>query len=155
MNWAHVHLALNHVPVLGTVFLVLLLGIGMLKRSFEIQKLALQGLLLLALVSIPIKFTGDFAAEQSAEAAGWDKALVLQHEESADQATAGVFLMGIATLASLLLNRKKAAYPRWAVLVPLLLGAVTIVLMVRTAQAGGLINHPEIRPAAGKSSVAP
>ena len=144
MNWPHVHLALNHVPVLGTVFIFLLLVVGLLKRSAEIKKLALQGFVLLTIVTIPIKMTGDFAAETQAAKSGWDKSLVLKHEESADQATAAIFVLGLAALAGLIMSRKKRELPRWVVYVTLVLSLVTIALMVRTAQAGGLINHPEL-----------
>ena len=143
MDWPHVHLALNHVPVLGTVFLFLLLVVGLLKRSHEIQKLAFQGFVLLTIATIPIKMTGDFAAEKASS--DWDKALILKHEESADQATAGIFFLGVAALAGLIGSRKKSEFPVWAISLVLVLSLLTMVLMNRTAHAGGLINHPELR----------
>ena len=33
MNWAHLHLLINHIPVLGTVFGTLLLIFGMAKKN--------------------------------------------------------------------------------------------------------------------------
>ena len=32
MNWAHVHLLINHIPVLGTLFGTLLLVFGIVKK---------------------------------------------------------------------------------------------------------------------------
>ena len=64
MNWVHLHLALNHVPVLGTFFVGLLLGAGLIRNSEELKRCSLIGFVALALVSIPIKFTGDFANER-------------------------------------------------------------------------------------------
>lgn len=145
MNWAHVHLALNHVPVIGVVFVFLLLIAGLAKKSAEIQKLALQGFVILTLVSIPIKFTGDFASENPPAGMKWDQALVEAHEETSDQATAGIFLLGLAAAVGLFAGRKKSVLPKWSVVLCLVLGLVTIVLMVRTAQAGGRISHPEVR----------
>jgi len=37
MNWAHIHLLLNHVPGLGTIFGLALLGYGVLQGSDALQ----------------------------------------------------------------------------------------------------------------------
>ena len=42
------------------------------------------------LISIPIKFTGDFATEQSAEEPWLIDTFVSAHEQAADQATTGI-----------------------------------------------------------------
>lgn len=44
MNWVHLHLALNHVPVLGALFGALLLGVGLVRRSDELQRVSLWAL---------------------------------------------------------------------------------------------------------------
>ena len=59
-------MALNHVPVLGTVFVGLLLGAALLRKSEKLKRVSLVGFVALAVVSIPIKFTGDFASEKLA-----------------------------------------------------------------------------------------
>ena len=38
MNWAHLHLALNHVPVIGLPIVLLLLAWAILRRSTELLK---------------------------------------------------------------------------------------------------------------------
>jgi len=43
MNGAQLHLMLNHLPVMGALFSLLLLGWSLIRRSTEIQKLALGG----------------------------------------------------------------------------------------------------------------
>jgi hypothetical protein len=145
MNWPHVHLALNHVPVLGSLFLFLLLLVAVCRRSEELKRLSLQGLLLLAAISIPIKFTGDFAAQALAHQPGVESAFVNRHEQSADQATTGIFLLGLIALAGLIAARKLRPVPAWATTAALIASLVTFALMVRTAQSGGVIRHPEIR----------
>ena len=142
MNWPHVQLALNHVPVLGSIFIFLLLVVGVCKRSDELKRLALQALLLLAVVSIPIKFTGDFASEQLADA---DATFVQRHEQTADQATTGIFITGLVALAGLIVSRRRKPVPAWATTVALVVTLATFLLLLRTAQSGGQIRHPEIR----------
>jgi len=152
MNWVHLHLALNHVPVLGVFFGGALLAVGLARRSDELQRVSLWALALLAAASIAIKFTGDFAAEALAtepRAVQLDKNLLNAHEQSADQATTGVFLLGLAAAAGLVAARGGRPVPRWAVLVALLLALATFLLMARTANVGGQLRHPEIhRPPA-------
>jgi len=41
MNAAHLHLIVNHVPVLGPVFALLLLSLGMIRRSVDLKKAGL------------------------------------------------------------------------------------------------------------------
>jgi hypothetical protein len=145
MDWMHVHLALNHVPVIGTPFVTLLLLTGILRGSREIVRLSLWAFVLLCAVSVPIKFTGDFAEEQAGGLAGVDEALVERHEQAADRATTAVFLLGLAAAAGLFLGRGDRGVPRWAAVSLLVLGIATFVLMAVAANSGGEIRHPEIR----------
>ena len=131
MNWVHLHLALNHLPVLGALFCALLLAVGLVRRSDELQRVSLWALALLAAVSIPIKFTGDFAS---------------------DQATTGMFLLGLVAAGGLFAARGGRPLPRRAVLASLVLALVTFLLMARTANLGGQLRHPEIRGEAEASS---
>ena len=146
MDWVHLHLALNHLPVLGTPFLLGLLLWSWARRQPITLRFCRWLFVALAAVSIAIKFTGDFAAEKIGASPGFDKALIERHEESADQATTGVFLMGIGAAVALFLSRGGRAAPKWSLGLLALLALVTFALMVRTANLGGHIRHPEIRP---------
>ena len=97
------------------------------------------------MVSIPIKFTGDFASEKLAGAEWLDKSRMAVHEQSADQATTCMFLLGLAAGFGLWQGRggrKVRPVTLWVVLA---LAAVTFLLMARTANSGGEIRHEEIR----------
>lgn len=146
MDWTHLHLALNHVPVLGTPFLFGLLSWSWARRQSLTLRFCLWLFVGLAAASIAIKFTGDFAAERVGTTSGFNKALIEQHEESADRATTGVFFMGIVAAVALFLSRGGRAAPNWSLGLLALLALATFVLMARTANFGGHIRHPEIRP---------
>ena len=145
MNWIHAHLALNHVPVLGTLFVAILLVTAMLRRSEELKRHALWWLVALMLVSIPIKFTGDFAVRQANGLPGIETDRVQRHEQAADQATTGIFLAGIVGAIALFRSRKGRPVPGWAPIVSLVLTLATAGMMARTANTGGELRHPEIR----------
>ena len=145
MNWAHLHLALNHVPVLGTLFVSLLLGAALIRNSEELKRCSLIGFVVLALVSIPIKFTGDFANEKLASASWLEAERVIVHEQAADQATTGMFLLGLAAAFALWQGRGSRPIAQATLWTVLLLSLVTFLLMIRTANLGGEIRHEEIR----------
>ena len=52
MTGAHLHLILNHLPVLGTFFAALTLAIALMKRIDSFQKIALLFFVALALAGI-------------------------------------------------------------------------------------------------------
>ena len=147
MDWTHLHLALNHVPVLGTPFLLGIFLWSWMHGQTVTLRLCLWLFVVLAAASIAIKFTGDFSAEALEKTPSFDKALIRWHEQSADQATTGVFFMGIAAAVALFLSRGGRAMPKWSLGLLAVLALATFLLMVRCANFGGHIRHPEIRTA--------
>ena len=145
MDWIQLHLALNHVPVIGFPILVLLLVVGWWRKSNDIIRVALWAMALLAVAAIAIKFTGDFAFEQSPEQFTAVQDFVSRHEQAGDQVTTAVFFLGIAATLALFLARRGKSIRAWTLALVLFLGIVTVLLYVRSAHSGGQISHPELR----------
>jgi uncharacterized membrane protein len=152
MNWVHLHLALNHIPVLGTLFVGILLVTALVKRSDELKRLSLVWFVALMAISIPIKFTGDFAFESAANSPWLPVAGVAAHERAADQATTGMFLLGLLAAFGLFRGRGQRSLPRWVVTATLILALATFAMMARTANLGGQLRHEEIRPETPKQA---
>ena len=74
MGAAHLHLILNHVPVLGVVFAGLLLGTALWYRSPQFQRLALVMVVGSALVAVPVYLTGEGAEDMVEGMAGVSRA---------------------------------------------------------------------------------
>ncbi len=148
MNWTHLHLALNHVPVLGVPFATLLLAWGWAFRKHEVMRVAVFWSMGLAAASIAIKFTGDWAAGVDPARFADVRELLERHEKSADQATTAIFLWGIAAGVACYLGRgqRPVAVPALGSL--LALGVASFLLLARTANVGGQISHPQIRDGA-------
>ena len=70
MNWAHVHLLINHIPVLGTVFGTLLLVFGMAKKNETIKRVSLGIFAIIAVATVPVYFTGEPAEENRRTSVG-------------------------------------------------------------------------------------
>ena len=154
MNWVHIHLATNHLPVVGLPLLLLILGLGAWRRQAVVVQLALGLLTLLSMAAIAVKFTGDFAVPQLPPSFTSLKDLVNHHEAHGDQATTAVFGLGLLTGIAWIRCRPGRPAPTWLLALILLVGVVTCGLYLRTAGSGGEISHPEIRPKALAASPA-
>ena len=145
MDWVQVHLALNHIPVVGIPLLVMMLIAGGWRKSNELIRLALWSLLVVAAAAIAIKFTGDFAAGQSGLRLATAQDFVSRHEEAGDQVTTAVFVLGLLVAMALWLGLRERPVPRWTLILVVSVGLVTCLLYARSAHTGGQISHPELR----------
>lgn len=109
MNWTHLHLALNHLPVLGVPFIGLVLIIAIIRRDVVWQKLSFWGYVALFWVTLAAKTTGDFAHEQVAKWPDFEQGVMKVHEESADQAVTSVFLLGLVSGVALFSVARRSA----------------------------------------------
>jgi hypothetical protein len=151
---AHLHLVLNHIPVLGTLlFAPLVLLWGLLRRSRDVTHVGLLLAVLLAVTAVPIYLTGEPAEEQLEHQPWFDKDRVEVHEERAEVGLIAVLITGAAALGTLWLSRGgRPERPGLGAIV--LLGlVVSAALFAVAALAGGQIRHEEIRPAVTSSSL--
>jgi uncharacterized membrane protein len=147
MSPLHVHLLLNHVPVIGTVIALALLAWAVLRGDERVGRASLGLLAVLAAVAVVAFLTGEPAEEAVEGVAGIPEALVERHEEAALLATIALGVVGALALAALLRFRRRTL-SRGAMLVVLALGVVPAGAMAWTANLGGQIRHSEIRPGA-------
>ena len=145
MNWAHTHLLVNHIPILGGIFAVLLLAWGWIRREASIVHLSLFLLVVLAAAAIGVHSTGERAVEVAERLPGVTRALIDAHESAAGKATTVYFAAGLAALAGLVAFRKRPWPPTWYLALMLLLGAASAVMIARAGLLGGEIRHTEIR----------
>jgi len=148
---AHLHLAINHVPIIGLAVAALPLLIGILFKS---RGALASGLLavILCVGTIPaIMETGEAAQESFVDGSiepGMDaagKAAFREHSGRAKFTAPVVYaagLLAIIALAALIKFPRESAIISWAVLIG---GALSISLSVWTAEAGGRIRHSEFR----------
>ena len=58
-NPAHLHLMLNHVPLLGTAFGLGLVGWALLRKSEELKKISLGVFVIVAVLAVPAYLMGE------------------------------------------------------------------------------------------------
>jgi uncharacterized membrane protein len=143
MNAVHLHLMLTHVPVLGTVFALGLLIVGLLRRSDELKKMALWTFALSAAFAIPVFFTGEPAEDSVKRLPGVSKAAIEEHEDVAKIAFGVILSLGAVALGGLALLRRRLV-PRAFAISILTLAIVAGGLLAWTANLGGKVRHTEI-----------
>ncbi len=148
MNAAHLHLVVNHLPVLGVLFGLVLLAGGRFRRSEELTRAALWTFVFAGVAGLGAYLSGSGAEETVEGLAGVSERLVESHEEAALLATAAAGLTGVLALTALLGYRRGSAFPRWFNAAVLATALVAGGLMARAANLGGRIRHPEIQGAA-------
>lgn len=149
LSAAHLHLVLNHIPVLGTMlFAPLVLLWGLVRQSRDVSQIGLLLTVLLAVTAIPIYLSGEPAEEQLENQPWFDKQRVEAHEERAEAGLIAVLVTGAAALGALWLGRGGQPHRRGIIALVLIGLVVSAVLFALAALDGGQIRHDEIRPTA-------
>ena len=146
LDLAHVHLMLNHLPVVGAPLLLLLLTIGLLRGSRELIAVSMGLVVGLAAVTGLVYLTGE-PAEHLVEHAPWFRdTLAETHEEHAMVSLLAVVATGVLAALTLVFRGRPTAsmwLPRatWVGL------TLSTLLLGWTAWSGGQIRHEEVRSA--------
>ena len=149
MTWAHVHLAVNHLPVLLVPVAVVMLCAAWAKNSTELRKAGLIWLVVAAVGGGGAYLTGEPAEELIEDLPGVSKPAIEEHEEAALLAAVVSGTAGVLAIGALVTGRGSVPTPAWMLATTFLVALLAAALMARTANLGGRISHPEIRgPAA-------
>jgi hypothetical protein len=145
MNWAHVHLLINHVPVIGVLGILLVFVYGLARKSDEVKLLGLGLFVLIALITIAVYLTGGAAENMVKNLPGVTQSSIGTHEEMALLALVLMELLGVVALGGLFLFRKSGAFPQWYIALLLVIALASAGVVGLTANLGGQIRHTEIR----------
>jgi uncharacterized membrane protein len=145
VNLAHLHLLLNHFPIIGTMVGVGLFLFSLAGRNDDLKRAGLIILAVMALLSLPTFFSGVGAQGAIAELPGVSSALIDRHEGAAILALFFMEITGALSLVGLWQSHKVTRPARWNVVAILLFSLITVGLMARVGTTGGDVRHPEIR----------
>ncbi len=149
MNWAHAHLIINHFPVIGILGALLLLVYSLVRKSEEVKMVSLGVFAIIALMTLAVYFTGEAAEKVVKNLPGVTETYIGRHEEIASLTLVLIEILGITSLAGLVLLRRSGAIPKWVVVMIFILSMITAAVVNLTANLGGQIRHTEIRDDVG------
>src|SRR3974377_662403 len=147
MNFPHLHLLLNHFPIIGTIVGLGLLLISLVGgKSDDLRRASLIVFAAMALVALPAFFSGVGGQGAIKKLPGVSEALIERHQGAAMLALLFMEMTGAFSLIALWMSQDAPAPKRWnwSLSAVLLLSILTVGLMARVGTTGGDIRHPEI-----------
>ncbi len=156
MDAVYFHLAMNHFPVIASIFGLVILGYGVMRRNDPLTSTGLVIMIVTGLVAIPVYLTGEPAEEVVEGLPGVIENFIESHEDFAKFALTSAIVSGAVSLVALLFSRARfeSTVGRVLVWASLFLTIMTVGTMGWTAKLGGVIRHTEIRAAADQTSPA-
>ena len=153
MNQAHLHLLFNHLPILGTLFGLLILAGGYVLKNNTVKRTALGIFVISGLCIIPAYLTGEGAEEIAESLPGVTETFIETHENMANIFLGMAGALGLLSLVTFFadLKMQKIAPVMYAITLVLALG--TMFYAQQTGSSGGKIRHTEIRSDVASSGV--
>jgi uncharacterized membrane protein len=145
MNDAHLHLVVNHFPIIVPVIGILILLVGLIIKSEPVIKTAFGVFVLGALMTFPAMYTGEGAEEIAEKLPAVTDALIEAHEEKAETTAIINYLLGFVSLIGFWAFQKQKSFANYIAFVVLALGIAGLYFGKMTGTTGGEIRHTEIR----------
>ena len=145
MNGAHLHLLVNHIPIVGTIFGMLILLSGILLKNAIVKQTGLATLIFAAISISAALLSGDPAGDAVKGLPGVTEALIEHHENIAYSSLWALVPMGIIAALAFYSYWKKEKAGNALSVVTFFLSLVVIGLMSWVGLTGGEIRHTEIR----------
>lgn len=146
MNYAHWHIMLNHFPIIGMLFNVILWLVAVRTNQPMLYRTALGWFIGLAILTIPVYVTGQNGHEILHGLPGVTHDVIDIHEQWGTYTLVASLTTGILALIGLIQFRRANQLPPLSKALILLLSLMTAGIAFYTGHLGGQIRHTEIRP---------
>jgi uncharacterized membrane protein len=152
MNDAHLHLLVNHFPIIGTIFGLGILVSGMLLKNNSVKNTAYILFIVAAVFSAFSMGTGEGAEELVEDLPNIGKQIIHEHEEIAEKFAIIMYATGLFGLLSLYTSIKNHKLAKTIAYITLVLALLAAVFAKSVGTTGGEIRHTEIRSNSGAVS---
>ncbi len=145
MNAAHIHIVLNHFPVIGMTFSFLFILASLKIRNTEFLRAGLALAVLTGALSAGAYVTGEPAEEYLKSQTQVSKQIIEEHEEAAEKAIWPIGITALLSAYALFTSFKKGSVSQKMVLGILFVNALAIGASAWTNNLGGQIMHKELQ----------
>jgi uncharacterized membrane protein len=145
MNDAHLHLVINHFPIIVPIVGMLILLVGFVTKSDVVKRTAFGVFVLGAILTFPAMYTGEGAEEIAENLPGVTDQLIHEHEEKAETLAIINYLLGIVSLIGFWANYKQKSFANLIAISVMVIGLAGLYFGKMTGTSGGEIRHTEIR----------
>ncbi|WGK94153.1 MULTISPECIES: DUF2231 domain-containing protein [Flavobacterium] len=145
MNEAHLHMVVNHFPIIGTILALGILIVGLILKNHSVRNTSYVLFIVAAIFGALSMGTGEGAEElvKDMPNVGWD--IIHEHEEIAEKLVLLLYVLGLLSIIALYLNFKKNTKEKLVSLCIVGIGVVSLFLVQKVGTSGGEIRHTEIR----------
>lgn len=145
MTDAHLHLVVNHFPIIGTIFGLGILISGMVLKSNTTKNIAYFLFIVSAIFAFLSMYTGEGAEEMVEDFPNIGKKIIHDHEELAEKLALITYALGLISIGGLFMNSKNHPKANLVSYVALVVALVGVILAKEVGTSGGEIRHTEIR----------
>ncbi|WP_338644584.1 DUF2231 domain-containing protein [Flavobacterium sp. KS-LB2] len=145
MNDAHLHMVVNHFPIIGTIFGLGILIAGIVLKNKSIQNTAYVLFVIAAVFGFFSMSTGEGAEEMVEDFPGIGKAIIHEHEEIAEKLAIVLYLLSGISILGLILNVQRHSKAKFISFVAVVVAVLGVYLATLVGTSGGEIRHTEIR----------
>jgi uncharacterized membrane protein len=145
MNEAHLHMVVNHFPIIGTILAIGILIAGLLSKNRSIINTSYVLFVIGAIFGILSMNTGEGAEELVEDMPGIGWKIIHEHEELAEKMALLLDVLGVLSLVGFYFQYKKNAKEKLVSYIILLIGIASLFVIQKVGTSGGEIRHTEIR----------
>lgn len=145
MNDAHLHLVLNHFPIIGTILGLGILITGIILKNNTVKSTAYVLFVVSAIFAAFSMGTGEGAEELVEDMPSVGKQIIHEHEEMAEKLAIVLYSLGVIALIGLFMNYKSKPNARFVSYIAVLVAVIGVFFAQQTGTTGGEIRHTEIR----------
>lgn len=149
MDTVHIHLILNHVPILLTILSIPIVIWGYYRSNRSILRLGLLGFVIAGLTVIPVFLTGESAHERIEDIQTISERYMEEHEDAAEVSLWLTTLLGVIGLGGLIIERYRPGFFHVYIATLLMVSLVTAGFLTYTGYLGGNIRHTELHDTSG------
>lgn len=153
MNWAYLHVIINHFPIVGVIIGTLILIAGMVFKNEGIKISGLGTIVFAALMAVVVDLTGDPAREAVRGTPDFVLSLINRHENIAVVALFIIIPAGLLAAVTLFSIWKKVHAVKFLMIMTLIISLISCVAMGYVGRTGGQIRHLEFRNDATKQYI--
>lgn len=147
MSGVHLHLLVNHAPILGAFFALALLAASFLFAPDVLRRTALVVLVGVGIAGAAANYSGEPAEDAIRSFPGVRREVIHEHEEIGEVSFYAAAALGVLALGALV-KWRRTPVPRGVSLVALVGAAAVSGMMAYTGLLGGQVRHTEVRPGA-------
>ncbi len=145
MNDAHLHMLVNHFPIIGTIIGLGILLVAFFRKNKTLQNTAFSLFIIAAVFAAISMFTGEGAEHQLINQKLADHPIIHEHEEAAEKLALALYILGLLSITGIYMNLKNKAKANVMAFLIIIVAVIAVLFATQAGATGGEIRHTEIR----------